>query len=96
MKAIHLIESFQDLVKAFSDLRRSDDPVPMMDEEAELTIESDGHMILKSERFALSNSIKYEGASFVKWCVGQKIQSAEDKVNIIDLSLGEEEEDLEN
>lgn len=73
VRSVHLIESFDDLKKAFFGARSADDDDPMMNERGKLRVTKDGLELIDSERYTLSDDLRHRGREFIEWCVEQQI-----------------------
>lgn len=75
MRAVHQIDSFQDIEKAFSPVRTEGDNTPVIEERARLIISMDSLSLTGSTRFVLSDELKKRGIEFVEHCISSLVGS---------------------
>lgn len=69
MKQVYLLDSFQDIEKAFSSDRQAGDATPAIEERARLHISKKSLTLTGTAKFVLSEDLKTKGEGFVKHCI---------------------------
>ncbi len=72
MKQVFVLETFEDIEKAFSETRIDGDETPIVEEEAVLHIRNDS-LMLESKKFVLGEAVRCMGDQFVLYCIQQVI-----------------------
>jgi hypothetical protein len=77
MITVHQIETFEDLQFAMRGSRIKDDPVPMMEQGAVLTVSGANTLRLSgTKKFVLSKEMEKKGMEFIERCVKEAMGTA--------------------
>lgn len=82
MRQVFVLDTFEDIEKAFNGVRGPDDKTPMMEEKAKLNIHGDT-LTLESENFVLGEHVRSCGNRFVLHCISRVLgkKFSADKIN---------------
>ena len=82
MNQVYVLETFEDIEKAFSRVRSSGDSTPSVENSDRLEIHGDS-LTLKSKRFVLGENVRVSGNAFVRHCIGRVLgsQFSADRLN---------------
>lgn len=75
MRQVHVIETFEDLVHAFSGVRSPDDKYPMAGSYDKIHILEGGKLRLESKTFMLSDDMRDKGKQLIVYCITKTLGS---------------------